>query len=244
MQIRVLGSYEEMSVATATFISSYVNSNPECLICLPSGDTPTRTLQLLVDYTQSGKVNFDKCRFVGLDEWVGMDKTIEGSCQHYIYNNFFYPLNIPQDHIRIFNATAVDLDDECRKMDEYIFSKGGIDLALVGVGMNGHIGLNEPGTSSQLYAHHVQLEDSTIKVAQKYFNTNKTLSRGITLGLKHLMETECLIVVANGAKKSGIIRKLVTGEITEQVPGSILQQHSNCNLFLDENAASEIDVSI
>jgi glucosamine-6-phosphate isomerase len=191
---------------------------------------------------RSGKLDLSQCRFVGLDEWIGMDKTMEGSCQHYIYSNFFNPLNIAEERITVFNARATDPEKECRRMDNFIFSNGTIDLALVGVGVNGHIGLNEPGTSFDLYCHHAELEETTKQVAQKYFTEDKILTRGITLGLKHILESKTVVVVANGAKKTGIIKKIIHGPVTEYVPGSALQKHTSCHFFLDQEAGALITI--
>jgi glucosamine-6-phosphate isomerase len=237
MKVKVHPGYDEMSAATAAFVVDVVKKKPESLICLPSGDTPTGTLKILVSLARQGKVDFTRTKFVCLDEWVGMDKTDDGGCINYVFKNFFDPLEIKPNQIMHFNAKARDLNAECKKVDDFIFKNGGLDLVLVGVGINGHIGLNEPGTSPDLYCHVVDLESSTKQVAQKYFNSEKTLSQGITLGLKHILEAKSVIVIANGKKKAEIIQKIVEGPITTKVPGSILQQHKHCNLMLDHEAA-------
>lgn len=240
MTIKVFNTYEEMSVAAANFIAEQIKRKPDSLLCLPSGDTPTGTLKILVEYGKSGKVDFSKCTFVGLDEWVGMDKTNEGSCQHYVYEHFFIPLQIRPGQIFFFNAKAGDLKAECEKIDRFLDRNGPIDLTLVGVGVNGHIGLNEPGVSPSLKCHVVELETTTKQTAQKYFNSQKTLDKGITLGLRHILSSETIVVLANGQKKKEIIQKIVEGPVTQQVPGSVLQKHSNCYFFLDTIAATEL----
>ena len=240
MKIKVNGSYADMSVATADFVADKVRVKPKSLLCFPSGDTPTKTLQLLVDYSRSGKVDFSQCQFVGLDEWVGMGKDNEGSCQHYIYSNFFKPLEIPDKNIIFFDAKAADLNTECKKIDAFIFNNGPLDLVLAGVGENGHIGLNEPGSSFEWYCHYLQLEEGTKKVAQKYFSESKKLSQGITIGLQHIMESTTVAVIANGKNKAPVVKKIIEGKITENVPGSVLQRHSDCHFFLDQEAAAEL----
>jgi glucosamine-6-phosphate isomerase len=243
MKITVLDSYEKMSGAAADFITAHVQQNPNSLLCFGSGDTPTGTLKKLVDYTGTGKVDFKHCLFVGLDEWVGMDRYTEGSCQHYVYSNFFNPLKIDHGKITFFNAMANDLDVECKRIDQYLLDNGPIDLLLLGVGVNGHIGLNEPGTPFDSNCHTIDLEDSTKKTAQKYFSGSKALQEGITLGLAHLMRATTVVLIANGIKKASILHRVMEGPVSENVPGSILQRHPNCHCFADKEAASLLKTS-
>lgn len=229
-----------MSSATAELVVKQIQQKPDSVLCFPSGDTPTGLLKLLVEYSRQGKVDFSKCEFVGLDEWVGMDKSDKGSCQHYMYEQFFIPSKISPSKITFFNAKAKDLKTECKQVDQFIFDHGGLDLVIVGVGLNGHIGLNEPGASFDSYCHFINLEDTTKNVAQKYFTGSTVLSQGITLGIKHMLEAKTAVVIASAEKKSAIIQKIVECPITEQVPGSILQRHSNCFFMLDKGAASKL----
>ena len=233
-------SYEAMSSAVAEFVSGQVSKKPDSLLCVPSGDTPTGFLKKLVEKKIAGELSFDRARFVGLDEWVGMGKDDVGSCKHYVYNPFFYPAGIGENQIVFFDAKSDNLRDECKKVDDYIFSNGPIDLVIVGVGVNGHIGLNEPGVSPANYCHVVELEESTIRVAQKYFHDSTRLERGITLGLQHIMEAKTVVVIANGLKKAPVINKIINGPRTATIPGTILQLHTNCYFFLDRDAASEL----
>jgi galactosamine-6-phosphate isomerase/glucosamine-6-phosphate deaminase len=240
MKIEISKTYADMSVATANFIAKQLHKKPKSLLCFPSGDTPTGTLKILVNDSLEGKIDFSQCHFIGLDEWVGMDRHDEGSCQHYMFTQFFNPAKIRPEQITFFDAKAKDLGAECNHIDKMIFQRGGFDLIVVGVGMNGHVGLNEPGTSFETYCHSRALEETTKNVGQKYFSSSTPLTEGITVGLKHMMEAQTMVVIASGEKKSGIIQKIIEGPITEQVPGSILQRHENAVFFLDEAAASRL----
>ncbi|WP_423147941.1 glucosamine-6-phosphate deaminase [Rubrolithibacter danxiaensis] len=240
MKILTFANYEKMSVAAADFVVSYIQQKSDALLCFPSGDSPTGILSVLIRYAEEGKVNFDKCSFVGLDEWVGMDETNEGSCKHYMYSKFFNPLKIRPDQIIFFNALALDLDKECKRIDDLISLKGGIDIMMVGVGMNGHIGLNEPGTDFNSYSHHSELDQTTKTVGQKYFKQETELKEGITLGIKHLLEAKHAVLIAHGSKKASIISKALDGEITNQVPASIFQKIENSVVYLDKDAASQL----
>jgi glucosamine-6-phosphate deaminase len=244
MELLIQPDYNTLSAATADHIAKQILVKPASLLCFPSGDTPTGTLNLLVDRSRQGKINFSQCHFIGLDEWVGMGRYDEGSCQHYMYSQFFEPAKISDEQITFFNAKAKDLKAECHLVDKAIFKHGALDLIVVGVGMNGHIGLNEPGTAFDTYCHSSKLDETTKNVGQKYFSSSTPLSQGITVGLKHMMEAGTMIVIASGEKKSGIIRKIIEGPVTEEVPGSILQRHKNVFFILDEAAASQLSQSI
>ena len=237
MTIQTFPNYEILSEATANLIIDVLKQKPEALICIASGDTPLGVCKFLA---QSDKKLFEKCTFVGLDEWIGMDENDEGSCKYGIYQNLLIPLNIPAERIKYFNAKAQDLESECQKINEFIASKGGLDVMLVGVGMNGHIALNEPNTPFGIYAHVSDLEDITKLVGQKYFAKDTILTQGITLGLAHLQEAKLPILIANGLRKASVINVALTDEITEKFPASIFQKLENSIVMLDEAAAQEL----
>ena len=237
MTIHTFPNYETLSEATAHLIIDVLKQNPEALICIASGDTPLGVCKFLA---QSDKNLFNKCTFVGLDEWVGMDENDEGSCKYGIYQNLLIPLNIPSERIKYFDAKAEDLESECLKINDFIASKGGLDVMLVGVGMNGHIALNEPNTPFDIYAHVSDLEEITISVGQKYFTKNTILTQGITLGLAHLQDATLPILIANGNRKADVINKALNGEITEQFPASVLQKLENALVMLDGAAAQKL----
>src|SRR5690349_8900129 len=133
MKVSIFKSYDEMSAAAADFVISQLQRSPDMLLCIASGDTPTGMLRNLLRESQSGKADFGQARFVGLDEWVGMDKSINGSCQHYIYHHLFDPLKISKNRIKFFDATASDLASECEAIDRYLETNGPIDLLVLGV---------------------------------------------------------------------------------------------------------------
>jgi len=235
-------NYDEVSRAAADLVVEQVKSKHGSLICFPSGDSPTGMLKYLVAGARAGDVDFSKCYFVGLDEWVGMGKEDEGSCTNFLFENFFTPMQIKPDKMLLFDARAADLDAACKTMNDFIKLHGPLDIMIVGIGMNGHIGLNEPGTAFNLYAHHSPLAPVTISVGQKYFKQHTTLIEGITLGLKHLQEARIPILIASGAKKAGIIAQALEGEVSNQLPASIFQTLPSAIVILDEGAASGLKV--
>jgi glucosamine-6-phosphate deaminase len=240
MKIKTYKNYDEMSRAAADLIIQQVKNKPDSLLCFPSGDSPAGVFRCLIADALKGKVDFSQCYFVGLDEWVGMSKDDEGSCTNFLYEHFFTPMQIQPERVTFFDARAADLDAACMAMDDFIKLHGPLDIMLVGIGMNGHIGLNEPGTDFNLYAHHAPLAPVTISVGQKYFKQQTPLHEGITLGLKHLQEAKTSMLIAAGIKKAGIIAQALGGEVSGQLPASIFQILPTAVVILDEGAASEL----
>lgn len=240
MKIFVYNDYDAMSRAAADLVAKQLATKPNSVIVFPSGDSPTGTLNYVVEDANSGKTDLSQCYFVGLDEWVGMDENDVGSCKYYLKNNFFGKLNKPTKNFRLFDAKAADLEAECEKMNQFIADKGGIDIMMVGIGLNGHIGLNEPGTPTNLCAHLSELDPMTVQVGQKYFNEATQLTGGITLGLKHFTEAGQAILIVSGAKKADIMAKSLEGEVTVDVPASILQTMPNAVVLIDKDAAAKL----
>lgn len=240
MNLQIHPSYQALSEEAATLVINQVKQKPNSVLCFASGDTPKLTCERIVALTTNQTVDFSQCAFIGLDEWVGISPTTDGSCQKFFHQYLLDPLGLQQHQIRLFNVLAKDLMVECHLTDQFIKQKGGIDLMLVGVGMNGHIGFNEPGVSENLHCHVIDLEPMTIAVGQKYFNGETKLKQGITVGLKHLMETQHLLVLANGPKKSAIMREALEGEISTRVPASIIRKHKNVTVLLDKEASSSL----
>jgi glucosamine-6-phosphate deaminase len=243
MKISVYPNFEEMSLAAADLVMAQVALKPASLICFPSGASPTKMFEYLVQYAREGKIDFSACYFIGLDEWLGMDENNEGSCKHYMYSHFFNPANISQDKIIFFNAVAPDVDQECERINKFISKFGGLDIMMVGIGMNGHLGLNEPGTDFDTYAHRSSLDPVTVKVGQKYFKEQTSLKEGITLGLRHLKEAKTAVLIAAGTKKAAIVAEAIEGEVDTRVPASILQTISDACILLDHEAAAALKIS-
>ncbi|MDQ3535713.1 MAG: glucosamine-6-phosphate deaminase [Bacteroidota bacterium] len=240
MQIKIFKDYNKLSFATAEIIINQVKEKPDSVICFASGDTPKLTCHYIVEKATKHRVDFSKVTFVGLDEWVGIPPSDSGSCHFFFRKNLIEPLHLTEAQVHLFKALSNDLKVECIKMDESILSCGGIDIILVGIGLNGHIGFNEPGTSPELYSHVKDLDALTIQTGQKYFNHTMPLQKGITLGFKHFNEAKKAIIIANGLKKAEIIKKTVEEGISIEIPASIINQHRNGYILLDEEAASLI----
>lgn len=241
MQIKTFTDYQSLSRECANLVASYIRRKPASVICLASGSTPIGVFHCLVEDVRSGKLDLSQCLFVSLDEWVGIDKTVEGSCRNMMDKDLFHPLNIPESNICFFDGMAADLPGECKRINQFIESHGGLDIMLVGIGMNGHIAMNEPGTSPHLYAHISDLAEETKVVGQKYFATKTRLSKGLTLGLRHLKESRLPILMANGSKKASIIQKVLKQAPSPDLPASVVQHIPDCIVLLDKEAAALLE---
>lgn len=238
--ISVFKNYEELSAFAASQIIKTVQEKPASVLCLAAGNTPKLTYQKVVALANEQKVDFSAVTFIGLDEWIGIGHTVAGSCYHFLNELIFTPLYIQKKQIHFFNAIENNPEAECLRINNIINELGCIDLILVGIGMNGHIGFNEPGINPKLNAHVVVLDTVTSKVGQKYFKEQRELTKGITLGMAQIMASGKVLLLANGQSKAAIIRKTLMENIAILVPASFIREHSNGLILLDDEAASEL----
>jgi glucosamine-6-phosphate isomerase len=237
MQSKILKNYEEMSQVAAEEIIKSIKSNPKATLCFASGDTPKRTCEIFVERIKNEGIDISKCTFIGLDEWIGIPPENEGSCTYFLMSYLIKPLNLSPNQYHLFNSDESKSAEECRKIDEVINRNGGLDCILVGIGLNGHIGLNEPNIPFTNYCHVSELAQMTIDTGQKYFNSTTKLTKGITVGLQHLMEAKKAILIANGTKKAPIMKAVFEAEINNQIPATIMRTHDNGLILMDENAS-------
>lgn len=238
MQIQTFQDPEHLATHTAQFIIDLVKNKPTATLILTSGDTPVLTYKKIVALAKPA--DFEQVTIIGLDEWVGIPATSEGSCRYIVEENLLKPLKISPNQYTFFDSISNDLQAECKRVDKLLFEKGGADLIIVGVGVNGHIGLNEPGTSFDNYCHISELAEITVTVGQKYFTENTTLTQGITIGLKHLLEAKVAILIATGERKAAILKATIDQEPNEALPATVFKLHKNAYVWLDEAAAKLI----
>jgi len=240
MQLNIYKDYHDLSDHTADEIISLVKNKPNALLCLATGDSPRLAYKLMVEKAIHDKVDFSKCTFIGLDEWVGLPPANEGTCSYFLHTIIFNPLKIAASQIHLFDALSSDLKKECATMNKVIIDKGGIDLMIVGVGMNGHVGFNEPGVPESYNAHVIDLDEITQSVGQKYFSGPVTIQQGITLGLNQFLHARKAIMMASGFKKAPVMQKAIEQEININMPASIIRKHPNGVVMIDEEAASQL----
>lgn len=237
MKVIRLNDYQSLSDYTANEIAESIAKNPHIVLCMASGDTPKLTCELLVKKLKEEKIDYSKITFIGLDEWVGLPPTNTGSCYYFFQKKLIEPLQLTQHQYFLFDGLSENLEVECAMMDRAIADRG-IDIMVVGIGMNGHIGFNEPNTPFTNQCHVIDLDESTKAVGQKYFTEQVELNKGITVGLTHLMNTKKVFLIANGTKKAEVINRAVEGPVTENFPASIMQQHKNGCIVVDDEASS------
>jgi glucosamine-6-phosphate isomerase len=231
LEIKQFKDHEATSHAVVNDIIETLQTKPDACIVVTSGDTPTRAYELLVELAPAGL--FDKATLISLDEWVGISREHVGGCSYMVDNSLFKPLNLAPERYHFFDATASDLQAECKRIDNIIFGKGGLELVLVGLGLNGHIGLNEPGTPFDSYCTVTQLDAITAEVGQKYFSEKTILSQGVTVGLKHMLEAKKVIIMATGTKKKDIINQIAQSKPIESLPASFIHLHNHGYIYTD-----------
>jgi glucosamine-6-phosphate isomerase len=232
----VLADYTEMSAAAAATIIDCIKQKPDALLCFASGDTPKLTYQRLAERVANEKIDISQVFMIGLDEWLGIPPVDSGSCHYFLQHYLFQPMHVPATNYHLFDALTTNEDNECRKMDQLIFERRGIDMMVVGVGMNGHIGFNEPGTPIDSTSHVAVLDEITQTVGQKYFTGQVVIGKGITVGLKQVMDAGTLLMIANGKKKAPVIQKTLETKTGNHFPASLIREHRNGMLLIDRDA--------
>ncbi len=234
MTLQTFADAGDLALHTANFIIGLLKEKPEATLILTSGDTPVKSYQKIVELAPEGL--FDKATVIGLDEWVGIPPSSEGSCRYIVEENLLKPLQVDPSRYTFFDGLSEDLQSECKRIDTLLKEKGGADLIMVGIGVNGHIGLNEPGTPFDLYCHVSELAEVTVTVGQKYFKENTRLQHGITIGLKHFLEAKTAIIIATGERKAEILKETVTLEPSPSLPSTVIQMHPNGYIWGDREA--------
>ena len=237
MNLSIADSPESMAVRVADRLGDCMRSLPRPLLCPASGDTPAALYAELLRRVKDRTLDMQEWSFVGLDEWVGMNGEDEGSCRYYLDRGLFHPLQVPADRICFFDGRAPHLEKECAAVERFIARWGRIDVAILGIGPNGHVAMNEPGADPAGRSHLSELHPATRATGQKYFSGHRTLERGITLGLGTLLDARHIFLLAIGEKKAGIIRQALEGAITTELPASLLRDHPGLEVWLDEAAA-------
>jgi len=240
MKINIKDNSKQLALTTAELIKQQLKSKPDSLLCFAAGHTQKETFEVLVDWHKKGELEFDRCRIISLDEWVGLPADLPGTCFHFIGSNILTPMNISKERYFFFDGCADDLEAECTAANEYIDKYGQIDLMLLGVGMNAHLGFNEPGANETLRSHVCELDNTTKNVGTKYFENAVPITAGITLGLHDILAADTVIVQATGEHKADIIKQICENEITNDIPASLIRNHKNAALLIDKAAAKKL----
>ncbi len=241
MKILSARDYDHMSRQAANILSAQVILKPDCVLGLATGASPIGTYRQLIDWYRKGDIDFSQVRTVNLDEYVGLDEGSNQSYIHFMHHNFFDHINIDPANTNVPCGTNLDEKAECARYDAVIRGMGGIDLQLLGLGPNGHIGFNEPDDYFPKSTHRVALADATIQANKRFFEKEEDVPRfAYTMGVGDIMQARRVVMVVSGAGKADIVKRAFFGPITPQVPASILQLHRDFVLVADEAALSKL----
>ena len=228
-------NYEKLSRMAANIIAAQVVLKPNSVIGLATGSSPLGTYARLAEMCHANDVDFSEARTVNLDEYVGLESTDDQSYRYFMDKNLFSKINIKRENTSVPNGCASDIAAECKRYDEYIESVGGIDLQLLGIGFDGHIGFNEPDDVFVKGTHEVKLDESTIEANSRFFASKDDVPKtALTMGIGAIMNAKKVLLVANGKGKKEIVEKAFFGEITPRVPASILQLHPDLTVIYTE----------
>ncbi|MDO5096440.1 MAG: glucosamine-6-phosphate deaminase [Peptostreptococcaceae bacterium] len=241
MKIICTKNYDEMSRQAANIISAQVILKPNCVLGLATGSTPIGLYKRLIEQYEQGDLDFSQVKTVNLDEYYGLPKDNEQSYAYFMSKNLFDHINIDKSNTNVPNGLAKDAQAECERYNQVMETLGGIDLQLLGVGHNGHIGFNEPSDAFAKGTHLVQLDKKTIEANSRFFERIEEVPKSaITMGIKNIMSAKKILLVASGEDKAEIIYRVVTGKIEPSVPATILQLHSDVTVVADEAALSKV----
>jgi glucosamine-6-phosphate deaminase len=240
VRAHVFPDYEAMSAAAADAVARSVEDRPSAVIMLPTGITPLGMYGRLVEMHHSGGLSFARTTFFNLDEYLGLAPDHEASYHVYMKENFYGLIDADPERVHVPDGTAPDPEAECERYEAAIEETGGIDVCVLGIGGNGHIGFNEPGSPFGSRTRVVELSDSTRKVNAGDFEADRAPERAITVGMATIFDSREVLLLASGTNKAGAVAAAVEGEVSESVPASMLNRHSNASLFLDEDAASDL----
>ena len=239
MKIIRAKDYQDMSRKAANIISAQVIMKPDCVLGLATGGTPVGTYAQLVDWYNKGDLDFSEVTTVNLDEYRGLPKEHPQSYWYFMNENLFSKVNIDPAKTNLPDGTNMDADAECARYDAVIHNVGGVDLQLLGIGNDGHIGFNEPDDHFSKGTHCVDLTESTIQANSRLFDSIDDVPRqAYTMGTQTIMYARMILVVANGEAKAQAVHDMCYGPVTPECPASILQLHTNCVVVADEAALS------
>lgn len=241
MNIIRMPDYAGMSRQAANIISAQVILKPDSLLGLATGSSPIGTYQQLVEWYKKGDIDFSQVSTVNLDEYCGLAPEHAQSYAHFMWKHLFSHINIQKENAHLPNGLMPDEEQECARYDALLEELGSIDLQLLGIGHNGHIGFNEPGQAFVLKTHRVKLTESTLQANSRLFTDIEEMPHyAYSMGIKAILQARRVLVIVSGADKADIVKEAFTGDVSPAVPASILQLHPNVTLVGDEAALAKL----
>lgn len=240
MDIKIFDNTAEIADAAAQLYRELIESKPNAVLGLATGATPVPTYKKLIELYNKGEISFKEVTTFNLDEYCDLDKHDKNSYYSFMHENLFDHVDIKEENVNFLDGNATDCDAESKRYAEAIKAAGGIDLQLLGIGTNGHIAFNEPADKFTDEAFKVTLTQSTIDSNQKYFGNVPMPRYAMTMGIGSIMRSKKILLIATGESKAKAIKAMVSGEITPQIPCSILNEHEDVIIMLDKAAAKLI----
>jgi glucosamine-6-phosphate deaminase len=240
VRARVVPDYEAISAAVAYVVAGRLEEEPSSVLMLPTGITPLGMYRRLVEMHRSGELSFANATFFNLDEYLGLAPDHEASYHVYMKEHFYGLIDVDPARVFVPDGAAPDPEAECERYEAAVREAGGIDVCVLGIGRNGHIGFNEPGAPFDSRTRVVRLSESTRKVNAADFEAHRAPERAITAGMATIFDSKMVLLLASGTNKAGAVAAAVEDEVSESMPASMLRSHPNAVLFLDEAAASDL----
>jgi len=241
LNIHVFASGDQLDEACADLIGGIIRIKPRAVLGLATGGTPLGVYRRLIGDYRKGLVSFRHATSFNLDEYVGLPESRPESYHAYMRKNLFDHIDLPLSRAHLPNGNAADLEAECRRYDALVEEAGGIDLQLLGIGHNGHIGFNEPDRELAAGTHLVHLADTTRRANARFFNSiDEVPKQAITMGVGTILKAKMIVLIAKGADKADIVRRALEGPITTECPASLLQTHPRLIVLLDRDAAARL----
>jgi len=238
MDIKIYNNAEEIGCAAAQLYKELINGNPSAVLGLATGATPVPTYKKLIELYKNGEISFKDVTTFNLDEYCDLDKHDKNSYYTFMHENLFNYIDIKEENVNFLDGNAKDCDAESKRYAEAIRAAGGIDLQLLGIGTNGHIAFNEPADKFTDEAFKVTLTQSTINSNQKYFGDVPMPRHAMTMGIGSIMRSKKILLIATGESKAKAIKAMVSGEITPQIPCSILNEQPQALSRINKNNRS------
>ncbi|NLP36362.1 MAG: glucosamine-6-phosphate deaminase [Firmicutes bacterium] len=239
MKIRIAEDYDQMSTWAAELVAQQIKEKHNSVLGLATGSTPEGLYRLLVQMYQEGKLDFSHIITFNLDEYLGLAPTHPQSYAYFMHQHLLDHVNLKPENIHLPDGLAQDLDAFCQKYEEQIIAAGGIDLQVLGIGRNGHIGFNEPHHYLSVGTHTVRLTEDTIEANSRFFNSKDEVPhQAVTMGMGTILKAKKILLLANGKTKAKAIKDALCGRITTRIPASFLQLHRDITVIVDKEAAS------
>ena len=239
MNVKIFNSAQEIGIAAAKIIIEKIKENDSAILGLATGSSPIPTYNELVKAYNAGEISFKNVRSFNLDEYCGISASDSNSYYTFMHENLFNHIDISESNVRVPDGNPADVQSFCTSYDEDIKAAGGIDIQILGIGRNGHIGFNEPADEFTKGTYKVKLTESTIEANKRFFASAEDVpTEAITMGVESILDAKEIILIATGTDKAQAIYDMIKGEISPACPASILQKHNNVHIFIDKDAAS------